>query len=107
MILRVYLNHRAVMILWLALVASCCFGGWYSGKEFVNDGNGTAETRIQGKRHDRSSTAAFAAGTPRGSWMERVRKAEPGDFPLLIEEMEKIFPEGYNGYEPLAENAMR
>ena len=39
--------------------------------------------------------------------MERVRKAEPGDFPLLIEEMEKIFPEGYNGYEPLAENAMR
>ena len=73
----------------------------------MNDAGGTVEARIIGKRHDRFPAVDFAAGTLRGSWMEKVRKAAPDDFPLLLGEMETAFPEGYNGYEPEAENAMR
>ena len=106
-VFRVHPNRRAGKILWLALVAGSCFGGWFSGKAFVNNGNGAAEARIQGKRHERSSAADFAAGTPRGSWMEKVRKAGPGNMPLLLAEAGKLFPEGADGYGPVEENALR
>jgi|GEM_PF-2157593 len=58
------------------------------------DQKGAAEVRIKGKRHDRSAEMVFAAGSPRGNWMERVRKAGAGDFPKLMVEMEAVIEVG-------------
>jgi len=89
------------------LVVGCCLGGWFAGKAFVGDASGTVQGSFQGKRNDRSAAPDLAVGTAQRSWMEKVRKARPSDFPVLLGEMEKAFPEGFNGYESVVENATR
>lgn len=97
--------------MWLAVVALSATGGWFFGKsEFVSRAPATdTKSRIERTSPERT-TRAFATGSPRGLWMERVKKAEADDFAELYAEWLTLFPEDgryEDNYPPNALSALR
>ena len=93
--------------LWLVVVAACATGGWFFGLQ--TRGSGTAAASAADTRSGLSRRAAptFATGSPQGSWMTAVKKAQPADFPKLLDEWPTAFPEGDNYLEGRPACALR
>ena len=65
---------------------------------------------VASSRAVRGARPTFPIGSPRGLWMERVKKAEGSDFPQLVKEWNEAFPEDERYteyYPPNALNALR
>lgn len=65
---------------------------------------------VAGRMTVRKARSTFPTKSPRGLWMERVKKAEPSDFQQLAKEWYETFPEDERYkeyYPPNALNALR
>ncbi len=97
----------------MAVMAILATGGWIFGRMVLEPRIPATEgTWVIRKNRSLSKQAApvFAAGSPRGLWMDRVKKAKASDFPKLNGEWETVFPydERYEGgYPPNAFHALR
>ena len=75
-------RHRFHRVLRLVLLAVSAAGGWFFGRWLLDSGAWHRNAHV------------FPAGSPKGMWMERVKRAAPDDFPRLMEEeWETVFPE--------------
>lgn len=90
--------------LWLVFVVIATAGGWFFGRKLADTGAPTATTQAV---HPRSGESVFAAGSPQGLWIAKVKDAAPTDFPRLLEEMLTLFPESDMYEEGRRERALR
>jgi len=93
---------------WLALLALSAAAGWHFGRSFRGqESGGTTSTAGPRNTSVRSSRVGFQPGSPEALWMGKVKKAVPGDFPVLLEQWETVFHMEENDLEGRPENALR
>jgi hypothetical protein len=105
----VLFRNRTHRSLWLALLVASAAGGWYCGRSqriFHTAAAGAASTSPDTGVTKDASRPPFPAGSPRASWMERVKNAKPADFPKLNLEWNEVFPEDDQYEEYHAPNAL-
>jgi len=103
----VFFSNHIQRIAWLILLAVSAVGGWYYGRpsqpqdlRMVSAVDSTGD--VAGRMTVRKAKSTFSRESPRGLWMERVKKAEASDFPQLVKEWHEAFPEDerYEEYYP-------
>lgn len=110
MVRSVSIRHGMHRCVWLALLAFVAGGGWYCGRGLVTSGafltnrTGASAARVPALQN---RGVEFAAGSPEGLWMARVKKSAPTDFPKLLDKWGKTFLDEDEVYEGRPEHALR
>ncbi len=99
------IGRHGIFACWLALTIASTVGGWFYGRSQIDKKIPPGEETRDPISY-RGETV-FAADSPQGQWIMRVKGATAVDFPRLFEEWKTLFADVSDGIESQQERTLR